>query len=786
MTTKTISDLIEKTTVLDDDVMLIEGKSATNKVTKANFLKEVISQIKDKAGKNEVFSMANMGQDIKEAMTGGSVAVVGVDTVLTNNIVDKQVSPIKTTFINVDKSKNLFNKDDKDIVQNHYIGSNGTHISSPGYYITHKINVKVGQSYTMRYAELNFGAFYKSDGTFLQKIGTNGGTAKPFTFTVPEKAAYMRLNGRAEYKATDMVVLGNTYPTEFIPFYENKTLNDDIKINSIIELESNVNDLNIDVDILNSNFANSINLYNKLNDENLDGYFCQSSSDEIGVKLTALSGVQVTHCIPVSQGKSYTALFRSGTFGSNTMSMLCNKNKKAIGSLSGVLDSTSKHVTYTIPNNSDIKYIRIHFSLSEINKFMVVEGTEYPDEYSPYMKTLSKDIGLNDTQEQSINNMIENETKDFISFTNDCSVNLLDLNKTIVGFLNGAGNLNINDGYITSDYIEVNNGDTVRYGFSSSMGGNIYLYLYDKNKEFLASTPSPTKSDDGRYWTIEINNTKAKYFRCSLATKDNNTYMVTINNDYPKEFEKYRKYKYIDDFNFREEQIKEISNFVKDEISEELGNTLDNPLYHKIVAFNGDSICAGAGFKGGFGKIIADRNDMIYENIGVGGGTITAETYSSSDSARHWISRTVSRMRADADYIILEGGVNDASLNIPLGTITSGYSDSLDDTTYCGAFESMLKQALERFKGKKIGYIFVHKMAKNYDSRYENNHYQMSKKICEKWGVPYIDLNVECPPLNYIPSLRTAYTSNGDGWHPNEEGYKKYYCDKIESWMKTL
>lgn len=26
----------------------------------------------------------------------------------------------------------------------------------------------------------------------------------------------------------------------------------------------------------------------------------------------------------------------------------------------------------------------------------------------------------------------------------------------------------------------------------------------------------------------------------------------------------------------------------------------------------------------------------------------------------------------------------------------------------------------------------------------------------------------------------------GDGWHPNEEGYKKYYCDKIEAWLKTL
>ena len=49
----------------------------------------------NKADKNEIFSMANMGQDVKEAMTGGSVAVVGKDAILTENIVDGQVTYAK-------------------------------------------------------------------------------------------------------------------------------------------------------------------------------------------------------------------------------------------------------------------------------------------------------------------------------------------------------------------------------------------------------------------------------------------------------------------------------------------------------------------------------------------------------------------------------------------------------------------------------------------------------------------------------------------------------------------
>lgn len=58
---------------------------------------ETKANIKDVNSK--IWSMTNMGQDVKEAMTGGSVAVVGKDTILTENIVDNQITPEKTNFI---------------------------------------------------------------------------------------------------------------------------------------------------------------------------------------------------------------------------------------------------------------------------------------------------------------------------------------------------------------------------------------------------------------------------------------------------------------------------------------------------------------------------------------------------------------------------------------------------------------------------------------------------------------------------------------------------------------
>ena len=59
-------------------------------------------------------------------------------------------------------------------------------------------------------------------------------------------------------------------------------------------------------------------------------------------------------------------------------------------------------------------------------------------------------------------------------------------------------------------------------------------------------------------------------------------------------------------------------------------------------------------------------------------------------------------------------------------------------------------------------------------------------EICKKWGIPVCDLTIGCPSLYENTNLKQNYTHNADGWHPNEEGYKKYYVPKIEAWLKTL
>ena len=82
-----------------EEVLKEYDKIIANKVGKEE-IETINSQLDTKANKNEIFSMANMGQDIKEAMTGGSVAIVGKNTILAENIINGQVTPEKTSFIN--------------------------------------------------------------------------------------------------------------------------------------------------------------------------------------------------------------------------------------------------------------------------------------------------------------------------------------------------------------------------------------------------------------------------------------------------------------------------------------------------------------------------------------------------------------------------------------------------------------------------------------------------------------------------------------------------------------
>lgn len=213
-----------------------------------------------------------------------------------------------------------------------------------------------------------------------------------------------------------------------------------------------------------------------------------------------------------------------------------------------------------------------------------------------------------------------------------------------------------------------------------------------------------------------------------------------------------------------------------------------NPLYGKKIVLDGDSICIGYGASGGYGKMIASTNNMIYENYGESGGTITYGTKNGAND-RHWVSNAVDSYSNDADYYILEGGVNDVANSVTLGSISTSYdSANFDRTTFIGALEYICAKLETLYVGKKVGFVFVHGIFNdtNYFPDWHEDYKPAMLKVFEKWGIPYIDLESLVPPLNQIASLKSVYTNAGDGWHPNKAGYETFYVPKIEAWLKTL
>ena len=367
-------------------------------------------------------------------------------------------------------------------------------------------------------------------------------------------------------------------------------------------------------------------------------------------------------------------------------------------------------------------------------------------------------------------------------------------------------------GYMITDLIPVEAHKTYLYNipYANSMGGSYAgVNCFDEKGNWLSYVTATTFDDGGTpaeytesgaikdydalnddILKLEITDSSVKFIKLSMRKSSANKVMFVQNETFPERYYPYGEPIYID--------TKVV--LTRDEY--DLLMSSQNPLYKKRIAFEGDSICAGAGNSGvSYANMIAEANNMTLTKTAVGGGTITDGIYSTSGALKHSIVQGVLNLVANKDeydYILFEGGVNDTSLDIRrkteggdradntyvnFGEVSTSYTADLDVTTFCGAFETCCKTLAN--SGKKVGYIFVHKIFS--DSHYWVTEYRPAMiKILNKWGIPYLDLESTTPPLNMVQNLKDTYTGNADGWHPNELGYKTFYNDQITQWLKTL
>ena len=325
------------------------------------------------------------------------------------------------------------------------------------------------------------------------------------------------------------------------------------------------------------------------------------------------------------------------------------------------------------------------------------------------------------------------------------------------GFVNYQG-IQPENGYYYSDPIYVYSGDTIYTSYAQAQ--NRQAFGWDISTDTVTKDRMQNVNSDTTY--NEYHCTKSGYYRFNFDSNIKGTVCRNLND------------------------LTDSSVGIYLPTDDIINKNRLNKLYGKKLSVTGDSIMYGAGYKGGFAKIIADRYNMILQNIAVSGGTIASgTTYESGKGNRFWICNSISSLESDADYILFDGCINDFSLGVTLGSYNlNNYTPTLDTTKFIEAFESCCKQLRERFYNKKIGYIFTHRVF--LPERGFNVWKDHMINILNKWGIPYLDLENETAPLNMIQFYKTNFTKDSDGWHPTKYGYQLFYVDKVISFMENM
>lgn len=512
----------------------------------------------------------------------------------------------------------------------------------------------------------------------------------------------------------------------------------------------------------------TVNIFNKDDNRIITGYYISGG-------LNAAAGYQITGPIPVSAGVQYKCPQYSG-LGQNANLMICDENGNAIRYQNGII--SDGYLLFTIYDGG---FVRLNMGVGQANTFMVCKRSEYPSEYVPYNTAVGPEYGLGERQIFQVNQMIAGlvEIQDY--FLHNVSVNLFNKFDPLIknGYYSG-GAFVADNSYRVTGPIAVRGGIQYKARHSGAVGAtNNTIPIVDAtntkigqiagviNGGFITFTPSYDM-------LISINVGQ----RVELDVM-----MVCVAADYPAQYVPY--YDYV-----------QLSNvYVPGEMA--------SKLLGKSVIFTGDSICAGAADSAGnsgWASRIGKKNQMNWINRAVSGGTIIDKNLVGSSFT---ISDT--DFGTGADYIILEGGTNDADR---IGSILGGnvpalfgsydemdYLTQFNNQTFCSAVEKLLQTVISSFPSARVGFIIAPKMgvtSSGYTPTTNNRraYFETIIKICKKWGVPVLNLWDECTMNPRIAShySGTAPDPDGlfaDGQHPTPKGYE-LLTPIVESWMETL
>lgn len=214
-----------------------------------------------------------------------------------------------------------------------------------------------------------------------------------------------------------------------------------------------------------------------------------------------------------------------------------------------------------------------------------------------------------------------------------------------------------------------------------------------------------------------------------------------------------------------------------------------NKLKDKTLYLNGDSITFGAGYEGGYGKILSDKYGCINTNNAISGATLASGTTYSDGNSRHYIAESVvNSVNKPYDYMILSGGFNDYGNNVPIGTLSDSefcFTNPVTTDNVIGALETMFRHMLKNYPTTKLYFLITHKANRSVNQvnsigKTMQDYVNAIKLTCERYSIPIINVWEESRMITVYDNIATAYTLNVDRVHPNQLGYEDFYLPLIE------
>lgn len=192
----------------------------------------------------------------------------------------------------------------------------------------------------------------------------------------------------------------------------------------------------------------------------------------------------------------------------------------------------------------------------------------------------------------------------------------------------------------------------------------------------------------------------------------------------------------------------------------------------ECIIYFGDSITQGVGNNNvSWDYYINKENPFkISKNVGVSGAT-----FSNVRKENMIVTQILKEKKKHYDYVIVQGGINDAMEEVPLGKMTHSYQlSSFNQSTFIGAIDTTFYFLKKYYAESTIGIMINYKTPDatshgwwGYTSD-ADEYFKALKLLCKKWGYSYIDFYADKKLSKVIGKNELP-----DGLHLNEEGYRK-------------